>query len=166
MFIIVYYFLIFGSKIIKIITYNSMVRWMKITLYNNILEDVSMPSFTKMLIENLFWVITLKSSTNFRDSKNVVPFYVWSCQFNIVNTTKPSKDKIFQIFTLASTMRLQGNYNFGSKREKRELTVWMEHSRNKAHCRWFIRIILCELKCQLKRTWKTHKSYQMCARCT
>lgn len=38
-----------------------------------------------------------------------------------------------------------------------ELTIWMKHPRNKTHCWWLIWIILCELKCQLKRTWKTQK---------
>lgn len=38
------------------------------------------------------------------------------------------------------------------------LTVWMKHPRNKAHSRWFVRIILCELKRQLERTWTTQTS--------
>lgn len=32
------------------------------------------------------------------------------------------------------------------------LTIRMKHFRHKAHCRWFVGILLCELHCQFEST--------------
>lgn len=53
---------------------------------------------------------------------------------------------------LASYRLKQGIY---TQETLAELTVRMEHSRNKTHSWWLIWIILCKLKCQFERTWQT-----------